>query len=431
MSVQPGWHNSPPHQTIGSATKKQSLVMAIIVIVIGLLVPLILLGPRLASLSFGSLLAVVVLTGIVVAAGTWFYTWLDRWEPEPPLFLLSAFLWGGGVSILGAGLLNDLFLLVSRNEVLTAIISAPLTEESFKGLFLVLVLLTTARGRAEFNSRTDAFVYAGFVGMGFTLVEDIHYLFLVEGMGESGIGNLIVRTITGTFTHAVFTSFTAWGLWKAFSSRGSSRWLWAVLGWFVAVLLHGVFNFLASSGQLLLLVLFNLAMTGVVVWQALASRKEETRAIQQQLPVLVSHGWITPNEAGWLAARDGRKATLRNATARSKSNGNILKHYMQNVTELCLLRQRLDAQAPGPFSPELLSNHYMLVGLVTLQKNEVEQMLGSGPWQQVAPRPGAGYNADLPSAHLGMQQFPGQSPMAPGAPTQRPLPQGQFQQPQP
>lgn len=71
--------------------------------------------------------------------------------------------------------------------------------------------------------------------------------------------------------------------------------------------------------------------------------------------------------------------------------------FIQNITELCLLRERLDAQAPGPFNQEWVDNHAMLVGLVSLQRPEVDQLLGAGSWQQMQGRPGPGYSAELPS----------------------------------
>lgn len=397
MSAPPAWHPNSPTHTIADASKKQAFVGAIIVIVLGSLLAFAVVGGGLASLPLGLLLLVVVLAGVVVAAGTYFYSWLDRWEPEPPLFLVAAFVWGAGVSILGAGIINDLSLLILGTQELVAVVIAPLSEESIKGLFLVLVMFTTSKGRAEFNSRTDAFVYAGFVGMGFTLVEDLHYLLQAQDAGLNGIAVLILRTVAGTFAHAVFTSFTAWGLWKALTSRRSPRWLPAVGGWLIAVACHAAFNYSATYLGILAVIVVNLLLTGVVVWQAIASRKEEATAVRTQLPALVAYQWISASEGGWLASRDARRQVLSNVGAHGKHARKVLKNFVQNVTELCLVRQRLDAQAPGPFSPELLANHAMLASLVALQKPEVEQLLGSGSWRPMSPGPGAGYSSELPS----------------------------------
>ena len=70
--------------------------------------------------------------------------WVDRREPEPPRLLLAAFLWGAGISVLGATIVNDTatafgerVLGTGGGDLVGAVISAPVIEEALKGSFLV------------------------------------------------------------------------------------------------------------------------------------------------------------------------------------------------------------------------------------------------------------------------------------------------------
>src|SRR5205085_6469186 len=68
---------------------------------------LIALGVISGTVGGGAVLVgamVAVLPALPVVA---VFLWVDRWEPEPPRLLLAAFLWGAGVSVLGAAMVND------------------------------------------------------------------------------------------------------------------------------------------------------------------------------------------------------------------------------------------------------------------------------------------------------------------------------------
>lgn len=413
------WHALPPTRHSGAHMKSQAFVMPLIAIIVG--------GAITAMMAYtwsaapaGVLAVVLPINLIVLGLGVWFYTWLDRWEPEPPHFLVAAFVWGAGISILFASISNVIYLVSTENLFGLVVIAAPLSEETMKGLFLVLVLLLSRKGRAEFNSRVDAIVYAGFVGMGFTLIEDMDYVVSQSTAGE-GIAVGILRVVSGTFLHAIFATLTALGLWKAVNAKGGMRFVWAFLGWLAAVFLHGLFNYTVSfvENGLFIGTAISLAATGSIVWLGIRSRKEEQQGVHQQLPVLVSHGWISANEAGWLASKPARKQRL--SASKSRAERRLLSDFIQNVTELCLLRQRLDAQAPGPFNQEWIDNHAMLVGLVSLQRPEVDQLLGAGSWQQMQGRPGPGYAAELPSEQWAAPAGQPSAPMGrPSAPTNWP-----------
>ena len=232
----------------------------------------------------------------------WFLTWIDRWEPEPPAFVIGAFLWGAGVSAFISGIVNTIFLVATQSMTATAMFSAPFIEESTKAAFLIIVLLSTRRGRAEFNSLTDALVYGGMVGLGFAWIEHIGYALMADDMSLAW-QIIAIRLVLTSYLHPVLTMIVAIGIWAGVSSKGAMRIGWPVVAWCAAVFLHFLHNgsvelmgtpgiFVAAAAELATFI--SLIVLGV------RSRKKEQQQIVAQLPAMVYFGWITPSRrAGW------------------------------------------------------------------------------------------------------------------------------------
>ena len=107
------------------------------------------------------------------------YLWVDRLEAEPVRYLVFAFLWGALCAAVGALILNTGFhlLLVAAHtanpDAVSAVVSAPVVEETLKG---AAILLIAWRRRREFDGVIDGIVYAGMAGAGFAFSENILYL---------------------------------------------------------------------------------------------------------------------------------------------------------------------------------------------------------------------------------------------------------------
>lgn len=369
-------------------------VVPIIAIAVGAIVMTILILMAVLPTPGIGVLAVLI-SALASAVGIALLVWLDRWEPEPPHLLVSAFFWGAGVSVLFVFLVSPILAAVGGNgDFFGSVISAPLVEESAKGLFLVLVLLVTRRGRAEFNSLTDALVYAGFVGIGFSFVEDMLYI----AGADSVSGALTIagfRIGLGAWAHSIYTAMTAIGLWLAVSQRGPSRYVWPFVGWAVAVGLHAIHNgstFLGLGAWLGSLVVFSLPAFIAFVIIAVRSHRREGQVVRGQLPVMVHNGWITPDEANWLSNLRARHEAVAHAAAGGSAERKRVAGFRDNVTELAFVRDRLDRMGP-PYSPELRQQHDELVGIITANKEWVSQQLPPGPatWQHVPPQPGLDY----------------------------------------
>jgi RsiW-degrading membrane proteinase PrsW (M82 family) len=183
----------------------------------------------------------------------------DRYEKEPPLLMIGVFLWGAIVAAGAALILNTIFgislFAVTGDEALamggTAVISAPLIEETVKGLAVVGVVLFF---RHEFDSLLDGVIYGSLVGFGFAATENINYIF--TGFLEAGVGGLFlltfIRAVVIAFIHPTFTSLTGIGFAVGRLSHGPLRYIAPVLGYFGAMAAHAFHNLLASFGSPLL-----------------------------------------------------------------------------------------------------------------------------------------------------------------------------------
>lgn len=373
--------------------KQQSKVLPMVFICLGVLGTLFGLLVVLDRPLSQTLLAVLPFTALLLA-GVWFLTYIDRWEPEPPHYVLGAFLWGAGVSAFISAIVNTIFLGVTQDMTATAMYSAPLIEESTKAAFLLIVLLATRHGRAEFNSLTDALVYGGMVGLGFAWIEHIGYVLMTDDWAIA-TQTLAVRLILVSYLHPILTMIVAIGIWKGVNATGAMKIGWPVLGWVAAVVLHFLHNgstVLFGASGLLFVAAIEL---GVFIWlivMGVRSKKREEAEIVRQLPAMVHFGWITPLEAGWLANKEARKGYI---TQTGKgANARTLKDFIQNTTELALLRGRLDATGGVNPPREWLQLHAELSSLVSHQRPVVDSILrGGGQWNPMAGQPGPQWGA--------------------------------------
>ena len=325
--------------TIGVATS---------VFLVALLILLSILGERLTAqtITTAALLAVIPLFVIVPT-----FLWLDRFEAEPVRYLLFAFFWGALVAVVGAFFLNTYGLRLLVESQWTdpletgAVYLAPVTEETLKGLGILLIYLLRRR---EFDGIIDGIVYGGIIGAGFAFSENILYLGQAyDTYGDEGLtATFVVRGIMGPFGHPLFTALTGIGIGIAVTSRRPLVRVLAVLGgWICAMLLHGLWNLSALAGMegfLAAYVTYQvplcLAFIGFLVWL----RRREGRLIGQYLSPYADAGWLTHGEVAMLASlrqrREARAWARQTGGAAAKRSMNA---FQDSASDLALLRSRL------------------------------------------------------------------------------------------
>jgi protease PrsW len=296
----------------------------------------------------GLILALVPLSAVLLAV-----RWVDRWEPEPRPALLFAFLWGGGVAVVTA-LLFDLGVQVATmasggalavNEVTSAVLQAPLVEESAKG-FGILILLWTSR--KHFDGPVDGVVYAATIAAGFAFTENIQYfgIALAEGGVEALGMTFVVRGIFSPFAHVMFTACTGFALGLA-ARRGRTVGAipYYLAGLVPAVLLHafwnGAFTVLTTQDALIayyFLVQVPLFIGAIAIVVLL--RKEETRITLARLGDYAQAGWFTPTEVNMLGTHAGRRQARAWAARQSPAIRTAMRRFTTDATRLAFARQR-------------------------------------------------------------------------------------------
>ena len=313
-----------------------------------LLILLGILDERLTTqtLITSALMAIIPLLVIVPT-----FLWLDRYEAEPVRYIVFAFLWGALVAVVGAFFLNTfgLKLLVEARWTdpleTGAVYLAPITEETLKGLGILLIYLLLRR---EFDGIIDGIVYGGLIGAGFAFSENILYLGQAynEYGGEGLTSTFLVRGLMGPFGHPLFTALTGIGIGVAVTARRPAVRVVAILtGWFCAMLLHGLWNLTALAGMdgffaayVTYQVPLFLAFVGFLFWL----RRREGRLMGRYLSPYADAGWLTHAEVTMLSNLQLRRA----ARAWARQNGGrpakqSMDAFQDSASDLALLRSRL------------------------------------------------------------------------------------------
>ncbi|HEU4495312.1 MAG TPA: PrsW family intramembrane metalloprotease [Rubrobacteraceae bacterium] len=251
----------------------------------------------------------MTLSGTLIGAGVLqtilyllFIRAIDLYEREPLRYVVPVFIWGFAVATTISLVFNTVAMMtfeaVATRQVadfLTAVIVAPVVEESTKGLalliiFVVAYLASRRRRLIEFAGVMDGIVYGSAVGFGFALAEDILY-----GV-QFGAETFLVRRILGGFAHAAFTSLTGIGVGLIpFIQNRALRIIPPLLGLLGAILLHATFNFLAITlgpvAYLFMFVMVLVYLLVIVVWLAF-----ERRTIRVELRDEVDRGLISAGD---------------------------------------------------------------------------------------------------------------------------------------
>ncbi|GII70425.1 membrane protein [Sphaerisporangium melleum] len=290
---------------------------------------------------------------------------LDRMEPEPRKDLAFAFMWGAGVAVLVAGLLNSLNLRyvstalhdAAQARNLVATFGAPVVEETMKGLVLLGLLRWR---RQELDGPTDGIIYAGMVGLGFAMSENVSYYIMAQDQhGFQGLAvTVVLRGILSPFAHPLFTSMIGIAVAYTAQRRGPVRGGVVLLGWAGAVLLHGIWNgFTSYAGllglalaYLLLMILFFVELSVIV-----RDRKRIVGLIQFYLPAYGGLGLVTNVDVFMLTSLKGRRQARQWAKAYGGQAGlYAMRDYQVAATELGLLHERV---ARGVIDRETFESH--------------------------------------------------------------------------
>tara|TARA_R110002096_G_scaffold161007_3_gene327380 strand:+ start:28009 stop:28725 length:717 start_codon:yes stop_codon:yes gene_type:complete len=208
----------------------------------------------------------------------------DRHLPEPPGHLLLAFALGllaaGGAKLMylalePAGLRFDAIELAANNRpglLAYALLAIGPIEELAKLLPFVLVIIHLK----EFDEPLDGIIYASFIALGYAAVENFLYLDYLTPL------ETIARGFASPVVHILFASI--WAHWITQAWLAGRSLLKALLrGYFLAALLHGLYDFLVLQHPVASLPVAAALIVAIWVWRLILMRRLRDTAIRQKI----------------------------------------------------------------------------------------------------------------------------------------------------
>jgi len=345
----------PPHLFVVASGNRNALKRALVLaaILFALLLGLVVL--LLIDVETGP---IALLTGLALAAlpvpvYVALLLWVDRYEAEPTWMLATAFFWGAFVAVFVAYVVNTaasgiVYVLTKdrhAGEVFSTIVSAPFVEECAKA-FVVLMFFFK---KDEFDDVLDGIVYAGMVGLGFAMMENVQYYAKAMLAGDAHVltGTLILRGGLSPFLHPLFTSMTGIGLGLARqSTKRFTKIIAPSIGFALAIILHAAWNSAASFfGGVGFLLTYFLVMVPIFVATLVTiyfALRHEGRTLREHLLCDCHSGLITSDEYDCLCSVQGR---MKASWSAFKSGGFRLwrtrAQFHQTASELAFHRNRI------------------------------------------------------------------------------------------
>lgn len=310
-------------------------------------------------LAFASLIAAVVpmFTYLIII---WF---LDRYEREPFWFVLLNFFWGATGAIF-LGIVGSIIFQIPLNELITAVaddnpselidisgavITAPLIEESTKGVFLLLISLSK-----KFDGGVDGAVLGGAIGLGFGMTENFMYFLSYGTTPVAWLAIVVIRTLFSAVMHclstATFGAFLGYAKFKPLIYKI----ILVPTGFFLAVFLHFAWNFSVSFEDttifgFLFLILYLFVTFAIFQISVYFEGKTILRELQDE-----SNQGLIPAEHlnhlpyvsrrfryGWCPIGVDQKNYVKTATTLAlrknqykNTKGNIQKSYLRDIENL-------------------------------------------------------------------------------------------------
>ncbi len=169
----------------------------------------------------------------------WYFYQRDRIEPEPlKLIFVSYFL-----GFLAVAFTIFVQLPFKWNFFTSAVVAAPIIEESFKFLVVWIFLFRNK----NFSEPMDGIVYASAVALGFASVENGLYLFRFSKQAIFLLPNtILIRALLSVPAHALFSSIWGHALGKFKFAKKKSI-IFVIPALLLAMVCHAAFNFFCRA----------------------------------------------------------------------------------------------------------------------------------------------------------------------------------------
>lgn len=284
----------------------------------------------------------------------------DRYEREPFYLVSLCFLWGalGAIvlSFIGSGILSFIISIFIKNQEylkrVDTIVIAPLVEETMKGIFLFIIVLSR-----KFDNMTDGIVYGGAIGLGFGMTENFLYFVTYGSSINDWVTLVIIRTLFSAVMHCVSTATFGAFLGYAKFKNLFFKVFFPLIGILLAMFIHFVWNFSVSFQKTALLG-FAFMFFNIIVFISVFSVSilNEKKIIYNELLEEVKNGLIPAQHllflnsvkrkrTGWIDEKI-RKVYIKSAITLAfrkkqfKNSSGFNKNYYEN--QIVYYRESID-----------------------------------------------------------------------------------------
>lgn len=209
----------------------------------------------------------------------WFYLRKDRARPEPVKLIVAVFFWGAFATIPAIALefgVDFFFPYSGSPSLLAAALSALLVIGPVEEGLKYLVIRELVARNPAFDEPVDAVIYAIIAALGFATLENILAAIV---FGQEAV---LIRFATATLLHAVASGIVGYHLALSRFGRQPQKKGLIAQGLVIAILLHGLYDTIASTDTVFTMPLIALILISMFVLVSRSIRE------LQKLPVASS-----------------------------------------------------------------------------------------------------------------------------------------------
>ena len=186
-------------------------------------------------------LLITILPSLLIVA---FFVKSDRF-PEPTSQIIKIFMYGLFLCIPAFLINTELGNLYANTGISEALISSFLSAAPIEEVLKFTVLYSLVYKMKDFNEPIDGIVYGVAVSLGFATLENIYYVYVLSDyFGTASQGLAILRSFSAIPAHGIFGATMGYFFMKYTFIKKENN---LALCMIVPILLHGAYNYFASS----------------------------------------------------------------------------------------------------------------------------------------------------------------------------------------
>ena len=186
-------------------------------------------------------LLITILPSLLIVA---FFVKSDRF-PEPTSQIIKIFMYGIFLCIPAFYINTALDEIYSNTNISEALIRSFLSAAPVEEVLKFTVLYSLVYKMKDFNEPIDGIVYGVSVSLGFATLENIYYVYVLSDyFGTTSQGLAILRSFSAIPAHGIFGATMGYFFMKYTFIKKENN---LALCMIVPILLHGAYNYFASS----------------------------------------------------------------------------------------------------------------------------------------------------------------------------------------